>query len=148
MKTWLVRHKPKGLVPLLVALGVALAGVTAMGQGGWAFMPNGTIRYGGGMSGPGLVPYGSLNSLPNAARAYGVGGHPYYWYGGGWYAPAYYGANLYYYPVAQPVQGIVGSVPLPYDTVQTGNGVYLVHNGVYYQPFSYLGTVWYRVVVP
>jgi hypothetical protein len=84
--------------------------------------------------------------MPHVARAYAYRGVPYYWYSGGWYAPVYYASDLYYYPVIQPVPGIVGSVPVPYSIVHTAHGVFYVSNGVYYQPFTYLNTIWYRVV--
>src|SRR4051794_8721500 len=116
MKSAQVRRNANRLVLVLVALTVAAAGVTvAVGAGGWTFQPNGTIRYGGGMSGPGLAPYGSVNQMPYGSPSYIVGNHPCYWYGGGWYSPAYYGADLYYYPVSEPVHGVVGSVPTPYE---------------------------------
>jgi hypothetical protein len=143
------------LLLLMVGLSVAAARALARGYlgapGGARAMNvagtgNGTIRYGGAAGGAYGPTLGGLRSMPYGARSFAYGGSPYYWYGGGWYAPAYYGSDLYYYPAVEPMQGVVGSVPMPYWITSVGNQVYYVSNGVYYQPFEYGGMVWYRVV--
>jgi hypothetical protein len=143
MKASQVRRNASRLV-LLLGLSVTAAGFAAVGGRGWV-AGNGTVRYGGLARGPAQLPRGALLQMPHAARQYALHGHPYYWYAGGWYAPAY-GPELYFYPVIEPAPGVVGSVPMPYSVLRTPYGILYVSNGVYYQPFMYQNTVWYRIV--
>jgi hypothetical protein len=132
---------------LMVALwAVALPIVPADAARAVARAGSGAIRQAPAAGAARNLPYGARRNLPYGVRNYGYAGRPYYWYSGAWYAPAYYGMDLYYYPVVEPVPGVVGSVPGPYQVVRRGNAVYYVSGGVWYQPFTYQNTVWYRVV--
>jgi hypothetical protein len=140
------RHQAMRLALLLSLCVAAAPDVAARGARGVSRAGSGSIRYAPGAGAARNLPYGARRTLPYGVRNYGYQGRPYYWYSGGWYAPAYYGMDLYYYPVIEPVPGVVGSVPIPYQIVHRGNAVYYVSGGVWYQPFMYLNTVFYRVV--
>jgi hypothetical protein len=164
IRFWFIRHRLSLLLllPLLLIVSIPATRVIAAARGGaiagrafagpglqapGAFTAgNGTIRYGGGLGGPGLQAPGAFRGLPYGSRSYAYGGSPYYWYGGGWYAPAYYGGDLYYYPATVPMPGVVGDVPMPYAMINTPSGVVYVSNGVYYKPFLSGGMIWYRIV--
>lgn len=83
-------------------------------------------RYNHGHYYPGIGV--SVRVLPEGYRPYFFEGHPYYFFGGVWYAPA--GAG---FVVVRPPAGVVISVlPPDYSTVWIGGVPYYYANDVYY----------------
>ena len=65
---------------------------------------------------------------------HGHGGGRYYWHGGRWYGPGWFGFDVAVSALA--IGAIVEGIPYGYSTVVVGGLPYYYYGGYYYRPYS------------